>query len=414
MLVGNFLVVLRRTYVIPACALIVLAFSNAVCRATDDSETISRITLMWARRLDAVHKVRYHLSGDATYLKGGLLRTGAPDIPRVEVPAAGLPEADSTHPLRVVWLFDFASGLLRKESRDWSYVIDRRSFRPIVRTDVFNGRELKGLIPRSENSGGGHVPLALDADFEIGSEKHVPWFVNLADTPIFFAHGLFRFLPTRLRDGGHSNLPTLTVVGHDPTAPNEDIVILSAITRHNSRPDVVVEQDQRFWVDLSKGGAIVRWEDRYDSELDCRVTIQWKTYGNHWLPAEWTHTEYQKSRSLGSVSTPKFYYRYQVERVELEPDVERQDFDVRYEPGMLIHRLEDDTRLRVAADGRTLEPVAIPGVVPPAANLVQKRTTIPQPTVTSMSLWLVVGNMLAVVYLLLRFRVFPWKSGRSE
>lgn len=150
--------------------------------------------------------MRYHIFGDATYLTGAFVNVKDRELPTDPAAARGLPESDNRLPLRVVWLFDFQKSLLRKESRDWSYVTDRRFFRPIVRTDVFNGQELKGLIPHAENTGGGHVPQALDAEFEIGSETKVPWFFNLADLPVLYAHGLFRFQPTRMSTCDSSSL----------------------------------------------------------------------------------------------------------------------------------------------------------------------------------------------------------------
>ena len=88
------------------CAAVVLASSLHQCHAASDDEIIARVTEAWRARLDAVKRVRYHLSGDATFLAGKVVPIGDPELP-ADAAAKGLPEADSIQPLHAVWLFDF-------------------------------------------------------------------------------------------------------------------------------------------------------------------------------------------------------------------------------------------------------------------------------------------------------------------
>ncbi|MFM9966422.1 MAG: hypothetical protein ACKV2Q_35040 [Planctomycetaceae bacterium] len=372
--------------------------STESCRATDDEAILAQVKAAWTERANAIGKVRYHLSGNATYLPGSLVPSGDPNLPADMSAANGLPEREATQPIRVVWTFDFTKSLSRKESWDWSYLIDRQTYRPIVRTDVFNGTELKGLIPREANTGGGHVPGPLDADFEIGSDSKIPRFFNLADKPVLFAHGLFQFVPNRLREGGTSILPPLTVLLHDVGTRDEPVVVLSAMAELPGRnKESFVEHEQRFWVDLTKNAAIVRWEDRFNSEVARRVTAQWQEHGQNWLPKSWTYTKFNVTNSGAN---PTIFYHYRVDRVELEPEVGPANFDIHYKAGMIVRRQADSARFQVAADGLTLRMVG-----PPPRSKTGTATTTP----SGNGWWLVVcfvvaGLGLAVIYFRLRVR----------
>lgn len=372
--------------------------STASCRATDDEAVLARIKAAWTERANAVGKVRYHLSGSVTYLPGSLVPSGDPLLsPDDKSAANGLPEREATQPVRVVWTFDFPNSMFRKESHDWSLLLDQRTYRPIVRTDVFNGTELKGLIPREANTGGGHVPGLLDADFEIGSETKVPWFFYAADMPVLYAHGVFQFLPTRLRDGRLSVLPPLKVLLEDATTSDEHVVVLSAKIEKPGSKDASLEHEHRFWVDLSKNAAIVRWEDRFRSGVAKRFTAQWREHGQHWLPESWTFTKFDVMNTETKVA---LLYHYHVEQVDVEPDVTPADFDVQYGPGMIVRRLEDNARFQVAADGKTLRMVGPP-------PLSKSKTGTARTTPAANSWWLAVclivaGVGLAVTYVRLR------------
>lgn len=337
-------------------AVIWVVNSTEPCRATDHDAILTRVKAAWTERAKAIGKVRYQLSGSVTYLAGSLFARDDPFYPQDDT-TVGLPEREATKPLRTIWTFDFPNRLLRKDSHDWSYIIDRRNYRQLVRTDVFNGRELKGLIPREANTGGGHVPGPLDADFEIGSEARAPWFFNLADMPILYAHGLFQFFPTRLHEGGVSVLPPLTVLLQEAATPAEQVVVLSAKIETPGSINASLGHEHRFWVDLSKNAAVVRWEERFDSGVVYRLTAQSREHGQHWLPESWTFTKFNVTNTETKVA---LLYHYHVDRVELDPDVAPADFDVHYGPGMIVKNTDDGARFQVAADGKTLRMVLPP------------------------------------------------------
>lgn len=361
--------------------------STAPCRANDDEALMAQIKSAWSERFQAIGKVRYYLSGSVTYLPGSLVPPGDPiRLPDDKSAANGLPEHESTRPLRAVWTFDFKKTMFRKESHHWSYMIDSRTYRPVVRTDVFNGSELKGLIPREANTGEGHVPGPLDADFEIGSETKAPWFFYNADMPVLYAHGLFQFLPTRLGEGGASILPPLSVTLQNMGASEERVVVLSA--RFEEKPQnkgAPLEHEYRFWVDMSKDAAIVRWEDRYRSGVANQIVAQWRQHDRHWLPESWTFTKFHVANTARNVA---HIHHFRVDRVEIEPEVGPSEFDVSYGPGMIVRRLEDEASFEVAADGKTLRMV-----VPPSKAKAKAEFSKIRPTAKSW--WPAIGCILA-------------------
>lgn len=268
---------------------------------------------------------------------------------------------------------------------------------------------MKGLIPHAENTGGGHVPRLMDPEFEIGSEQNVPWFFILSDLPVLYAHGLFRFLPTRLREGGQDTLPPLIVYSSEVSPSGGEVVVLSAKNQISTRGDTAIIREQRFWIDLAKDAAILRWEELSDTVPTYRITVDWRQYGEPWLPTGWICTQFDISGRPGVATVPSMYYRYRVDRVELEPDVEPADFDVHYKPGMLVYRLDDRAWLRVAADGETLQLVRKQNPrrrdVAGAAATTEREGGKSSVNNLRSRLLLAVGSVLALVVFYLRSRV---------
>lgn len=334
-------------------SVLMLAVSRSAVAADDD--LLTKVTEAWNKRLKAVERVRYRLSGTATYLPGSLMSAGSPDLPDKESAPKGFPPIESKFDVRVVWVLDLPGSHLRKETYEQSFYVATKAFRPFVRIDVFNGREQKGWYPREANTGAGFAPSPLDADVWIAQTDDISGFFNYADMPVLFAHGLCRLRSSRLRDANLAALPNLTVLGEVKTIDGRQ-VLLSTKKLHGSG-DNTVEEEDRYWVDLERGAAVVRWENLAGSTLGFRVVTRWKKYDKVWFPEGWDCSTFE-GMEPGKESLISMV-RLNVDQLELDPPFASEDFEIPYKAGMIVQHESDNTRFRVAADGRTLEPAPL-------------------------------------------------------
>ena len=337
---------MRRSILSGVIAVLVVHALGASGRADD---VVDQVVKHWNARVKMADRVKYELSGTATYLTAWM---GEFDEPATGKTAAkgdrqpDIPLADTTFPVTATWLLDFPNGLLRKEYRDGVYNREKRRFRPFLQVDAFNGNQLKEFNPRAKNAEIGNPLHPAGADIVLVRRDDVNWFFTGTDFPVLMAHGLFWLRPGALREVDVSTLSKLTLVERIQE-PTGEIVVVAArnVLESSIGSTEVVKQ---FWVDLAKGGAITRYEQSSNSVVSCRITIEWMKQGELWLPQSWVDTMF------GAQDVPWAYYRWHVDKVEIDPTLHRDLFEIPYEPGMIVENRETRERFRVGDDGRKL------------------------------------------------------------
>lgn len=325
----------------------------AICSVTTADDVVAKVKEAWQRRATAIQRVRYHMSGTAMYMPGSLTPPGHHEIPEDDPAPLGYPEVESSFPIRLDWTLDLSENRLRRETHEKIFNNPAKQFRPLVQIQVFNGRESKSWYPRSENTSGIHAPHPEEADVWIRPTNDTLGYANVNDTPVFFAHGLFDLKPGSLRSADVGSLSHLSVVGEVQTADGTQSVV-SKRTAQDSGDGSAAEKEERYWVDLNKAGAITRWELLVSSLVYARINIRWKQHGPHWLPERWECESF--SEALAGTTKLRSSCRMTVDRVEVDPPLVQDEFEIPLKRGMIVQHQVDNSRFRVAADGKTLEP----------------------------------------------------------
>ena len=93
---------------------------GTVSTATGADDVVAKVTEAWQRRTTAIQRVRYRMSGTATYMQGSLCPPGHHEMPTEDPSPVGYPEKDRSIPVGLVWLVDLPEGRFRKETKEIS------------------------------------------------------------------------------------------------------------------------------------------------------------------------------------------------------------------------------------------------------------------------------------------------------
>lgn len=314
-----------------------------------ESDVLNQVRADWRKRREEVHSVRYTLGGTQTFLKETLALPDDPDLPPDANTGAGLPEEDYTHDLRILWRLDFQKSRIWKEEHTERFILPLLTFAPRYSVAVAAGGEFRVFEPREMNTSTQHTPSRIQPDLNIFSkEGFVSFHFTPADYPVFFAHGLY---PVVNLDP--ASLPGLTLEKQElhwkgwAMISGRRYALVQVAVRHERFPDLVVHED--LAVDLERHSAVGRWERSINGSRQFRVDIEQTQYATSWFPDSWSTVNF---RTQGNAHRANRLQRLKVEKMELNPLLGEQDFELPLVAEMLVDNTMENRRYRVSADGR--------------------------------------------------------------
>ncbi len=231
-------------------------------------------------------------------------------------------------------LLDFVKGRHRRD-------IQQRLFdpgsghlgAPIRMKDVFNGSQMKCLIPKEENPGQYVSVTQPELTITSGNMKNGE-FKN-EYYPLFFAHGRIHtdrepILPGKLRHKIHSDYMYV----HDTGVLDERKCL---ILRTQPLPEFANKPFEEYWVDTERDSAVVRYV-RYVGPkplITFEIRVRYRQYQDSWLPDGWRWTTFIKGKTL-------YYQEMLVAKVDRNPLITDADFEVgEIKAGMLVEERTD-------------------------------------------------------------------------
>lgn len=182
--------IVARGVVTTFCLVLLGYWHTAMGADLDAASELPRVRNLWNQRGTHYRTAHYRLRGETLHTAGSLVSPDDPDFEPGEIPATGYPVSDTTTTFAVDWLIDLQHGLFRKQSRDVAFNVAHKSFRPLVRDEVFDGQSLRGHWPRDSNTSEWYVPGATSPDVIYWSAEDASLVVNLVDLPLLLMHGL--------------------------------------------------------------------------------------------------------------------------------------------------------------------------------------------------------------------------------
>lgn len=343
----------------PLCLGLALCASRAVAQSPASGESLGpevnpgadaeaelvELRRLWQERAGLARRVRYRLSGTAFHAAGSVVSAGdmGPDVEVPGMPSTGYPVEDTAYDVTIDWLIDFESGMFRKESRDQSFNMTSRAYRPFVRTEVFDGQGLKGHWPRAENTSPQYTPHRDQEEVLFWKEDDVGLVTNSVDLPVYYAHGLYGIQP--------GELSAASLAGH------RELVLAGRVEKGGVvERSILAETDVggrsiNYHVDPARGGAIIRRDIVREGITLESLEIEYADGEHGWLPARWISTHYSGSKNPERYRV-LFRYTLTVDEIEFDPVTAQADFQIPLQPGMIVLRRDRDfTKEQVAPDG---------------------------------------------------------------
>jgi hypothetical protein len=339
-----------------ACVTVLLTTGHA--SANDDGQLeLNKIIKDWQRRREALHSVRYVLAGSTFAARGAY--NSSPDVPRQ---GQDYPKNGETHDVTKTILLDFDKNRIRKETRGMIFYTNEGRFIPFSTIEVFDGKSFRVYRPRDGNYL--RPALAPEHQEEISkqTDHYASWILNLADRPIFHAHGIVSCLespiePRQLRVS--PALPAFISHRRGVVAGRRCSVFSVALAKDN--PGTLMEH----WVDLDRDSSIVRSIGFVENEPFAQLDVEHQKTPNGWLPAGWTITWF--SRSKKQPKTIETSETLQVKASVINATLSDSEFELPQKAGMIIRDVEKSRFYRVGEDGQSL--IDVTSVSAPSANL---------------------------------------------
>lgn len=347
-----------------------LVCGPAFLLAADTSAySIEKVTKAWADRQARIVSLRCEAEGETSYLKG---------------PASEqLPEQDGIFPRKAKWLLHFNNNWARKEVEEYlRSPFGKREYAPFYSADFYNGSAFRRYKPREKNTSEAFKPAELQPDLLIQSDEARSVFLLATDFPVLIGAGR----PPRVAmDPNPKTLsnpitPTDFVVHGRGTLANRECIIVKSAKSDSAGID-------ELWVDPERDHVIVRWSRYVDGILGgliwARLDIAYKESDGGWLLDSWTVSHYSTSEPNRLVRSE----RMKVTLLEINPTMEKAQFEINPSPGRIVNIAGDTNAYRVQEDGSLQEVIR-----PESGNAVSTPTLV------------LISTLIAFVLLLLRWR----------
>jgi len=325
-----------------------------------DDELMKSIHGHWDRRRKIARVVKYDASGEVVSVKGYFsdnFRDALRDASGFPSDLKGhLPSSDTVHPSKFTLLMDFTNGKVRnaKEEHAMHFGIPNQEagFRPHVATWIFDGKATK-MLTFSEKLGPASDPsmrqrgenwelLVQTPDLANGT------LISSQELPILLGHG---YVPTEpdvilTTFPEPQRIDCWSILGQGVIGEVRCVILC---TRSASGKPTSWE----YWVDVARGGAVLRAIRKCKGQMDSSVDIDYESAGEGSLPKAWVSRQYFRKNSALMKT-----FRYSVKARVLDPSQKDKDYDIDLLPGMLIDDEVGQLRgySRVGEDGYTLKP----------------------------------------------------------
>lgn len=317
----------------------------AHCQAPD--ERLVKLCEQWQQRRAAIRTLEIKLKGRGVIPKGRYAAGAHSELP-AEMRKVSLPAEDHVFEKRLEWSFDFDRNWMRRLHTDETMYGGTGKLFPFQRTWLFDGKEIKVVSPRDLNTTASYTPAPLDSDLLIapGDRKK---FDNseVFDWPALFAAGV---IPTEANPVHPARL-------RGPLGPTDFIVQDTAVWEgfaclvvRTTGP--IADRGGgyfEYWVDPSRGGAIVRANGVTGGRQYCFTNVRYAETPDGWMPTGW---------NAGMIWAGKSDVQADYDVVELKVNgaLDPRDFEVALKPGMIVQIdiADDYKKFVVDSDGATL------------------------------------------------------------
>jgi hypothetical protein len=286
---------------------------------------ISKIFADWETRQQQIQSIRYKIRGDLVLTKG----SARDDNGRPLSPPS--PPRDIHCPFEWVFLFDLASDLYRIEVAEQIYDSKNRQFDSRSAVTCFNGKQVRRLYPRSNNTSPGLTTPPSNPDMIIISGNMRGFNFEAPYLPLFFAHGIIRTSEHEI------------VSGKFKEKPGMDYFHVHGSGVHGGRTCLVLRTEtlqmgtssfDELWVDPGRDSAIVRYIVYSGGKPFSDTVVQYGKTTQSWLPKSWTFTSFTDGKT-------DYFQNVTVENSEIEPAYSGAEFELEPSPGMLIQEFHN-------------------------------------------------------------------------
>lgn len=343
---------MNRTLVMfaPTLFLVHVLSHAAFGQAGREGHEVAQVLAAWSARRGAVKTVRYKVEGTEIIPKGAMTREPREDLhPSL---TRTFPPADMENPRAEEYLLDFSKGRIRRELHNRQLRAETGTFRSRVVVQYVDGKRGAAYQPRAANTSPGYAPS--EAQHEVTVYENDPPGLLLTDdgAPILHAHGLVPLYckESSVRDIVSERLDPAYFRFHERgTIEGATCVVLRSL-REGSGLGMFDE----FWVDLARGGAILRWCGYGKHGLWRQLDVRYQQVGSLWLPSSWRCSRY--TRGAAGMSHVRLD-QMQVTEIQVDPQVKDESFRPPLKHGMIVRAPPKGAAYVVASDDATLVPM---------------------------------------------------------
>lgn len=339
--------------------LIVVLACGAIASSEEPDPQLAKVFADWKARQAKFKSIRYHLCGEVVDPKGCAPTPGGTE--------SNTPPSDQKYPTGRTVLLDFTTGRHRMEEEETQIDFATMKRHPSSKLWVYDGKAIAAYRPRERNT---HPTEGVKENQpEVGVGKGyfgmAAW--NVVYWPLFAGHG----------GVGSYDVPILP--GKPFALPKIEFMKVQGPAAHRGRACLVVQTQPRnksheeWWVDPARESAVVRYQMFLNNKPYIDAQIEHERTDRGWLPKSWTYTmwwtETGHARQIERVA---------VEKRDIDPVVQNEEFQVPQRPEMLVAHLNHPSptpgqppppasrqNYRVEEDGRLREVRIEGGVVTP-------------------------------------------------
>jgi hypothetical protein len=285
----------------------------------EEKDSLKRVMIAWQNRRDAIHTVRYRIKGNVVIPKG----TYNGETELATAVKEDLPSKDYEYPQEISLLIDFAKNRVKLDVSRQLFHAELAEFKPYRGVSVFDGSKF--------TSSSLEDPNAIDA-YVTPPELYKSVFFELDEYPVLLGHGILDSELTDPRDLLKS--------------PNENEFIVLSHALCNNRECVIVRRTKPvgpkfaddYWVDMSRGSAVLRWQRYNGACLASSLDIDYQQTPQGWFPLSWTGSQFRYVTKLKRGETPplQFTSHMRVTELLLNPDVSSEEMQFNLKPGMIV------------------------------------------------------------------------------
>jgi len=332
-----------------AAAVLTLCFGAAAdlcAQQPGDADVVKQVLDAWQKRRKAIKAVMYKVEGVEIYGKGSMTEDDPRVHPRLR---KNYPPEDVSLSTKTEYTFDFPSGKIRKERRNYILNVVLGEFCPRTSIELFDGKKATLYEPRTENTSDVYTPSAAQTEL-ILYKGGITYMLQIDEYPMLFAHG-FPTLYTKTVDvTGYFDRPIESSLFrfHDRGTIGDRACVIVRTVPEVGQLGVFDE----FWVDLERDGAVLRWQASLRGATCARHEVAYRQLGGHWLPQSWQFDYFPTENGRQIFCRGE---RMKVTDIQIDPPLSAETFTAPRKHGMVVSDSQGG-RFVIGSDDRTLVP----------------------------------------------------------